>query len=257
MTTLSLYPARIRFVNADGTLTPEAYRALQILFGRVGGALGDMGTDMSAVSSIDVNQILNEATSRETLIQPASVLEQFLPDVVQPIPVQPFYPDVVQPAGSGSDNLVVKAGTAAAPSISAEGDSNTGLYFPGSDKVAVTVGGSEAFRVDTSGIAIDSSKKLFLDGVAATGDTYLLESSGNVVDLYVGGGKMITATPSNIDLNGHVKIEGVTSTAATGLGKIVFNDSPTFITPNLGGFSGTVTPVTSITVVNGVVTSVT
>lgn len=256
MTTLSLYPARIRFVNADGTLTPEAYRALQILFGRVGGALGDMGTDMSAVSSIDVNQIINEAASRETLIQPASVLEQFLPDVVQPVSVQPFYPDVVQPSGSGADNIVVKAGSASEPSISTEGDSNTGLFFPGADKVALTVAGAESFRVDTTGIAIDSTKKIFLDGVDASGNTYLSETSYNTVDLYVGGTKMLTVTTSNIDLNGHVKIESVTSTGATGSGKVVFNDSPTLITPNLGGYNGTVTPVTSITVANGVVTSV-
>lgn len=37
---LSLFPARIRFVNADGTLTPEAYRSLQGLLERVGGASG-------------------------------------------------------------------------------------------------------------------------------------------------------------------------------------------------------------------------
>jgi len=43
---LSLFPARIRFVNNDGTLTPEAYRALQSLLERVGGPLGDNGVDV-------------------------------------------------------------------------------------------------------------------------------------------------------------------------------------------------------------------
>lgn len=42
---LSLFPARVRFTQQDGTLTPEAYRALQILLNRVGGALGDAGID--------------------------------------------------------------------------------------------------------------------------------------------------------------------------------------------------------------------
>lgn len=41
MSTLSLFPARVRFTNADGTLTPEAYRSLQTLLARVGGLTGD------------------------------------------------------------------------------------------------------------------------------------------------------------------------------------------------------------------------
>lgn len=157
---------------------------------------------------------------------------------------------------SSVDKVVVNAGTAAEPSITTKGDLNTGVYFPAADKLAITVGGTESLRVDAAGIAIDSTKKFFLDGVAGTGDTYLLESASNTVDLYTGGSKRFTVSTTNIDLEGHVKIEGVTSTAATGSGEIVFNDSPTLITPNLGGFNGTVTPVTSITVANGVVTAV-
>ena len=43
--TLSLFPSRIRIVNQDGTMTPEFYRALQVLFDRSGGTLGDVGVD--------------------------------------------------------------------------------------------------------------------------------------------------------------------------------------------------------------------
>lgn len=42
---LQLFPARIRFVNADGTLTPEASRALQNLSVQIGGEIGDVGID--------------------------------------------------------------------------------------------------------------------------------------------------------------------------------------------------------------------
>jgi hypothetical protein len=48
MSVLSLFPARIRFVNQDGTLTPEALRMLELLVQRVGGALGDVGADVFA-----------------------------------------------------------------------------------------------------------------------------------------------------------------------------------------------------------------
>lgn len=47
MTVLSLFPARVRFVDEKGNLTPEAVRALTKLFERVGGALGPSTTDLS------------------------------------------------------------------------------------------------------------------------------------------------------------------------------------------------------------------
>jgi len=45
MTALVLFPARIKFTNPDGTLTPEAYRALQEIVNRTGGVLGNVGSD--------------------------------------------------------------------------------------------------------------------------------------------------------------------------------------------------------------------
>jgi hypothetical protein len=42
-------------------------------------------------------------------------------------------------------------GTAAAPSITNTGDTNTGVFFPAADTVAVATGGSERMRVDSSG----------------------------------------------------------------------------------------------------------
>lgn len=48
---LSLYPRRVQWTDAGGFLTPEAIRALQALFFRVGGTTGDMGTDVFQPSS--------------------------------------------------------------------------------------------------------------------------------------------------------------------------------------------------------------
>ena len=50
-----------------------------------------------------------------------------------------------------SGNIAVQAGTAAAPAIQANGDSNTGIYFPAADTIAFTEGGTEACRIDSSG----------------------------------------------------------------------------------------------------------
>jgi hypothetical protein len=45
----------------------------------------------------------------------------------------------------------IPLGTAAAPSVAFEGDSNTGIYSPGADTIAFVEGGTEAARIDSSG----------------------------------------------------------------------------------------------------------
>jgi hypothetical protein len=51
----------------------------------------------------------------------------------------------------GQDVYIHPAGSASAPSITANGDTNTGIFFPAADTVAVTTGGTERARVDSSG----------------------------------------------------------------------------------------------------------
>jgi hypothetical protein len=58
----------------------------------------------------------------------------------------------------------IPAGTAAAPSIAFEGDSNTGIYSPGADTIAFVEGGAEAAR-------IDSSARLLVGTTSSTGST--------------------------------------------------------------------------------------
>ena len=43
------------------------------------------------------------------------------------------------------------AGTAAAPGIAFDGDSNTGIYSPGADQLAISTGGTGRLFVDASG----------------------------------------------------------------------------------------------------------
>jgi len=47
-------------------------------------------------------------------------------------------------------SLVVSAGSTSAPSISPTGDSNTGIFFPSPDTVAIGEGGTEVLRVDSN-----------------------------------------------------------------------------------------------------------
>lgn len=70
MATLNLFPARVQFVDASGRLTPEAYRALQDLFNRVGGHLGDQGTDTFAIFA--PAQDAGQGAAADMLTQPGS-----------------------------------------------------------------------------------------------------------------------------------------------------------------------------------------
>lgn len=50
-----------------------------------------------------------------------------------------------------SGNVAFQDGTALAPSITNNGDTNTGVFFPAADNAAISTGGSERFRVGSSG----------------------------------------------------------------------------------------------------------
>jgi len=60
MPALNLFPARVRFVNQDGTLTSEAFRAFQEIVNRTGGVLGNVGNDTfvpESAGGIEAQQI--------------------------------------------------------------------------------------------------------------------------------------------------------------------------------------------------------
>ncbi len=82
---LTAFPARIRFVNADGTLTPEALRMLELLVGRVGGTIGDLGDDVFAQP--EAQHIL-----AGDIAQPCPP-----PQVLGDVPVQPAPPVLGEP----------------------------------------------------------------------------------------------------------------------------------------------------------------
>jgi hypothetical protein len=50
--------------------------------------------------------------------------------------------------------ITASAGSAALPSITTTGDTNTGIYFPAADSVSTSVGGVEKLRVDSNGIGL-------------------------------------------------------------------------------------------------------
>jgi len=62
------------------------------------------------------------------------------------------------------------AGTALLPALTTTGDTNTGIFFPAADTFAVTTGGTERYRVDSSGnfgVGVSPSSKFHIDAGAS------------------------------------------------------------------------------------------
>jgi len=62
-----------------------------------------------------------------------------------------FSGNITGVAATFTSNIIIGAGSAAAPSITPTGDSNTGIFFPTADTIAFAEGGAEALRIDSSG----------------------------------------------------------------------------------------------------------
>jgi hypothetical protein len=93
-TPLQLFPARVRFTDANGLLTPEAYRALQKVFERAGGATGPSTTDLATSDDEDsgLEEFKHEVTKAldGLALEPTAVFEPFT-DPMHPL-AQPHDP---------------------------------------------------------------------------------------------------------------------------------------------------------------------
>jgi len=69
-----------------------------------------------------------------------------------------------------------------------------------------------------------------------TGDISIGSTVDNGYKLEVTGTAKVTA---DLTVGGHTTFESVTSTGATGTGKLVYDNSPTLVTPNIGAATGT------------------
>jgi hypothetical protein len=74
-------------------------------------------------------------------------------------------------------------GSAGAPTLTFTGDTNTGIYSPGADQVAISTGGSGRLFVDANGnIAIGTSAT---SNFGATARSFDINSAGGIANLYV------------------------------------------------------------------------
>ena len=83
---------------------------------------------------------------------------------------------------TGSATVEFADGSAASPSITNDGDTNTGIWFPAADTIAFTEGGVESMRIDSSGnlgIGLTSLTQRFQVERSWDGSTWTKISNGN------------------------------------------------------------------------------
>jgi hypothetical protein len=129
--------------------------------------------------------------------------------------------------GSGPAITAVPAGTAAAPSIAFEGDSNTGIYSPGADTLAFVEGGAEAVRTDSSG--------RLLVGTSSSVTGGLLEVNGRLTGTTIDSLKLSINTTSGA--------QNVTASAAGQHWIFIYSDTDNRLTMGIAYWAGTSTPI--------------
>ena len=114
-------------------------------------------------------------------------------------------------------------GSAAAPSFAFSGDSNTGIYSPGADQLAISTGGTGRITVDGSGNVNIDSNTLYVDavnnrvgfGTSSPSNQLTVGSNGtSTITLDWTGDNLPKATFSANHLTGEVRI-GATNNSGT------------------------------------------
>jgi len=93
------------------------------------------------------------------------------------------------PAGTSAtfNTVTVADGSATTPSITNDGDTNTGIFFPAADTIAFAEGGAEAMRIDSSGqVGIGTTSPTRTLDVSAASATVFLTSSTGTNRVYYG-----------------------------------------------------------------------
>ena len=84
---------------------------------------------------------------------------------------------------NSSGLVTASAGSTSAPSISPVGDSNTGIFFPASDTVAIGEGGTEVIRVDSGGrvgVGTNRMTRPFEVWAGTAGTSFSVDTVGRV-----------------------------------------------------------------------------
>jgi len=149
------------------------------------------------------------------------------------------------------------------------GSGTFNLYTPGNPVITGSTISSTWANATLSDLATGLTTAITKDGQTVTtgsipfaagasfGAAFVLDSSGNLAvttnKFTVTAASGNTAVAGTLAVTGHTTFEGVTSIGATGTGKLVYDTSPTLVTPILGTpASGNLSACTSLPISTGV-----
>jgi hypothetical protein len=92
------------------------------------------------------------------------------------------------------------AGSQSLPALTTTGDTNTGIYYPAADTFAVTTGGTERYRVDSTGLGIgvsSPSSNLHVKGASGTTAIRVEAVTDGLLGLIGSASGLITGSPAN------------------------------------------------------------
>jgi hypothetical protein len=162
-----------------------------------GGGIGLTGTTFSVAAGSGLTQdtdgLSHADTSSQTSVDNTGAV--FIQDVsldafghVTSLASTTITPVLIGAAPTASPDFTGAAsfadGTAAAPSITNTGDTNTGIYFPAADTIAFTEGGVESMRIDASGDV----------GIGTSSPAAKLDVFGGIMSTSAGGNSQIITT---------------------------------------------------------------
>ena len=90
---------------------------------------------------------------------------------------------ITTPALENDGVTTVAAGSASAPAITTDGDTNTGVFFPAADTIAFAEGGAEAMRITSAGrLGLGTTTPGYNQTIFGSGNTFLqISQSGDSV----------------------------------------------------------------------------
>lgn len=115
----------------------------------------------------------------------------------------------------------------------------TGVMVFGTSPTFTTSIALNADPADTGAIRLSNADYIFSEASPAGTDVSVIGvDTSEVVQIGASGASGVTITPATT-ITGHTTFEGVTSTGATGSGKLVYDGTPTLVTPVIGAATGT------------------
>tara|TARA_Y100000034_G_scaffold85118_1_gene102099 strand:+ start:1531 stop:3093 length:1563 start_codon:yes stop_codon:yes gene_type:complete len=140
----------------------------------------------------------------------------------------------------------VHAGTEASPSLRIGGDGSSGIYRISSGIWGFASSGDLKFSMRTDGIAVDPTKKIYLDGGV---DTYIHEPSGNVFEVVTGDAARLRAHSLGIGIPATAKfyLDGVAGSTDT----YIHESSPDVLDLVAGGKTVSLTGTGNVLISDG------